>query len=189
MSIYKKYQSDFLYITDGIDFDKRRIYFDVDVSEDSVGAFIRAMQKMIDSSPHQPIELYINTSGGSLSASLSFYDFIRSCPSPVHASATGSVMSAGMIMLLACDRRSASPNTRFMDHALSLGVGGSDENVMSNAKEGIVLGKMVLQIYADRTNLTKIQWKNKFKGKDYFFDVKKALEYGVLDGTTWKPRD
>ena len=179
-----RYSLDRKYMEDGIDFDARRIYFEGDVETEAIGYVIRAIQRMIEYAPNAPITIFINTPGGEVSAALSFYDYIRSCSAPIHAIAIGEVMSAGILMLLACDKRSSYPSTRFMDHDHSLGIGGTDEAVQAEAKESKALKNYLLDIYVDRSKLNKRQWLSRIRGKNFYFVAKEAQTIGIIDEIT-----
>lgn len=64
------------------------------------------------------LHLYISSGGGKLHAAFTAYNYIRSLPATTVTHNIGSVEAAALMLYLACDKRAASPNSRFLPRSL-----------------------------------------------------------------------
>jgi len=84
------------------------------------------------------------------------------------AHVTGVAWSAGLILAVACDRRTALPDANFMVHGSTLKDGGDEDE-----EDAVFL--------AARTNKPYDFWKPLLSdGKEHKFGVEEALEWGVI---------
>jgi ATP-dependent protease ClpP protease subunit len=65
------------------------------------------------------LHIAITTTGGNAGEAFRIYDFLRAQPASISARATGKCLSAGMIILMAADLRSASAGTELLLHPAS----------------------------------------------------------------------
>ena len=77
----------------------------------------------------QPISLYINSPGGSVTDGLAIHDVMRQCRHPVHTFCMGQASSMGAVLLAAGDRRFALPNSQIMIHQPSGGASGQCDDI------------------------------------------------------------
>lgn len=63
------------------------------------------------------IHLYISSIGGKLHAAFTAYHFLRALHMPLFTHNVGTLENGGMLLYLASDHRSASPNAKFMLYA------------------------------------------------------------------------
>lgn len=105
----------------GIDPRARRIYLhhemerDEEPGKNTVEHVVRGLQYLDKTDGH--IELWINTPGGSVPEMFGIYDVIRSLRHEVWTIGFGQIASAGGLILVAGDKRYATPTARFMAHA------------------------------------------------------------------------
>lgn len=170
------------WIENGIDIEKRRISLDVEIDPYSIGLITRAIRRMVDSSWEKPIDIYINSYGGSIYDGLALYDVLESCEcTTIRTHAEGKVMSIALILFLAGDERYAGPRATFMNHE------GSDElgtlnlkEIKVNTKELERLENICLDILAERTKKTKNWWKKETEDRTRYYNKKQALELGII---------
>ena len=131
----------------------------------------------------QPVTLYINTPGGSVSAGSSIIDGINVLQSlgiEVIGVATGSVMSMGIPILIACNTRKGMEFTEYMIHGVSCGnydyVSKSMRYLEFVKKMEDRLNKFMIK----RTNITQELF-DKYKEDEFFFDTEKAIELGIIN--------
>lgn len=169
------------YLEYGIDIEKRRIMLDNEVDEYSVGLVIRAVRRMIDDSKSIPIDIYINTDGGSVYDGLALYDCLRACSyTKIRTHAFGRIFSMGVIIYLAGDERFSTPNSTFMAHSVSGGSIGKTHELKTDTKETERINNVLLEILADRTNKTKAWWQKEIQFEDKYYSKKKAVELGIV---------
>jgi ATP-dependent Clp protease protease subunit len=132
--------------------------------------------------PKKDIWLYINSPGGSASATLAMIDTINHIKNDVATVCIGMAASGGAWLLSAGTKgkRFALPNAEIMIHQPLGGAEGQASDIEIRAK----------QILKLRENLTKIMAKNtgqspakveKDIDRDFWMDSKEAKEYGIID--------
>jgi len=132
----------------------------------------------------EPLTVYINTEGGSLTDALSIYDCLRSIDSPITTIATGSCASAGILLLMAGDERYATENTLFYYHQPIL---TTEDFISAEQFKGAEKGYTFCQerydkIVTTRSRMKKTTWKTDFKGKlSKHFAAEEALGYNFID--------
>jgi ATP-dependent Clp protease protease subunit len=178
----EKFDSTKYWIEHGIDIEKRRVMLDEDVDEYSVGWIMRAIRRMIDANKTKPIDVYINSYGGSIYDGLALYDFLRACSyTTIRTHASGKIMSMAFMLYLAGDERYSSPRARFMNHQ------GADDpgyhnlaNLKAHVKELDDLENMCLDILDERTKKTRAWWKKEIEVKDKYYSKAQALKLGIV---------
>ena len=178
----EKFDSTKYWIAQGIDIEKRRVMLDEDVDEYTIGWIIRGIMRMVDASKTEPIDVYINSYGGSCYDGLALYDVLRACSyTKIRTHALGKIMSMGLIIYLAGDERFSSPRAKFMAHEVS--DGGIRERLhqaKTDLKELDSLNNDNLEILADRTNHTIAWWKKEIKYEDGYYNKEKAMKLGIV---------
>ena len=178
-----KFENQKFWVTYGIDFENRRIDLDEDVEDFTIGFVVRAIRSMILADKAEPIDIYINSYGGSVYDGLRLYDVIQgSTYTPIRVHAEGKIMSMGLIIYLSGDseHRYSSPNATFMAHSLSSGMWGKMHELKIEVKECERLNNRLLDILADRTKKTRAFWKKEIEYKDCYYPKDKAISLGIV---------
>ena len=137
----------------------------------------------------QPITLYINTPGGSVTAGSSIIDGINVLQSlgiEVIGVGTGSVMSMGIPILIACNVRKGMEFTEYMIHGVSC---GSYDYVSKSMRYFEFVKKMedrLNKFMIKRTNITQELF-DKYQEDEFFFDTETAIELGIINHVDEKP--
>jgi ATP-dependent Clp protease protease subunit len=131
-----------------------------------------------------PIQLKINSIGGSMYDGFAIIGAIESSETPVYTYGYGAIMSMALPILVSGVKRFAHPLTTFMYHEC-LDTFGHYEKV-SILKENLDETERVMEMYDDhilnKTSFTKKQLDKVKKGKfDWYFDINDALKYKVID--------
>ena len=172
--------SQYNFISYGVDFESRRIELTMDVSEVMSAIVIRALLKMADIS-HAPVEIYLSTYGGDAYAGFAIYDAIRASPCDIIIYANGKIMSAGSVIFLAGDTRVAAPNTRFMIHGASTATEGKVRDMNADIREAQVVDTKMINIFTERSKMKNPKfWQKKIATHDVYFGVQEAKEYGFI---------
>lgn len=131
----------------------------------------------------EPIKIVLKSEGGSIYDGLALIDVIEKSKIPVHITAHGCVMSMALNVLVSGHKRFCSKNTTFMYHDGWYEMG--EKNVQEHKdelKEAERLSKICDNYLISRTNLKIAKLKRiKKTGKNWYFDAKDALEYGVVN--------
>jgi ATP-dependent Clp protease protease subunit len=131
-----------------------------------------------------PIQLKINSIGGSMYDGFAIIGAIESSETPVYTYGYGAIMSMALPILVSGVKRFAHPLTTFMYHEC-LDTFGHYEKV-SILKENLEQTERVMEMYDDhilnKTSFTKKQLDKVKKGKfDWYFDINEAIKYKVID--------
>lgn len=174
-----RYDNAMSWLTHGVDFESRRIHLDGDVNEYMSSIVIRALVKMTEIS-NAPIEIYLSSYGGDAYAGLAIYDAIRACPCDIIVYGNGKIMSSGLIIFLAGDRRFAAEHTTFMAHAVSSSTDGKVKDQEIDVNEAKRINNLMLEILLNRTRQNKKFWYRKIMSTDFYFSCQEALVLGVV---------
>lgn len=127
------------------------------------------------------IKLVINSPGGHVESGDTIHDMIQFVSAPVQAIGTGWVASAGAHIFLAADksRRFCLPNTRFMLHQPSGGVGGQASDIEIEVKEMVKMRERLNRIISERTGqpLEKVE---KDTDRNHWMSAEEAKDYGLV---------
>jgi len=99
------------------------------------------------------ITLFLNSQGGHVEAGDSIHDIIRFIKPRVRIIGTGWVASAGTHIFLAVDKedRMCLPNTRFLIHQPSGGVGGKVTDIAIQAEQIEIMRARLARIISEQT--------------------------------------
>ena len=96
----------------------RRIFLLEDVGDDSANRLVKRLLYLEQDKPGEPIELIINSSGGSLWSGFALVDMMRCISSPVHTICVGRCRSMAAVILAAGEpgHRYTTASARIMIH-------------------------------------------------------------------------
>lgn len=130
----------------------------------------------------KPIQIYINSPGGSVYAGMAIYDTINSIPTPVATTSVGFTASFGTIVLTAGTKgmRFALPNATIHMHQPHGGAQGQTSDLMIQAKEFERMKEKLTTILVEQTGQPHdvIMRDN---DRDRYFEAHEAVEYGLID--------
>ena len=131
---------------------------------------------------HKDIHFYINSPGGSVSATLAIYDTIQILSCPVATYCVGLTASGGAVLLAggSKEKRFALPHAKVMLHQPYGQVGGQVSDIEIQAQEILKTREVLNQILADHTG-QPIDRIAKDTDRDFYMTAEEAKEYGVVD--------
>lgn len=174
----------------GIDPRARRVFLhgDMDQLSDDMGrntpeSVVRGLL-YLDRTPGE-IELWISTDGGSLSAMFGIYDVVRTRENLVKTVAFGEICSAGCLVLVAGDKRYATPNSWFMSHSES----GQPDKAPTVWDQADRTRAMVRQenrwakLMGERTKKPEPYWLDLHRGptRELWLDARQMVRWGIVD--------
>ena len=159
----------------------RIIFLGCEVDDDIANALI-AQMLFLDVDGDDPIHMYINSPGGSVSAGLAIYDTMQFIKPHVSTLCMGMAASMGAFLLCAGEKgkRYALPNSRVMIHQPLGGARGQASDIEIQAREILYLRERLNKILADRTGQS-IETIAKDTDRDNFMSADQAQEYGLID--------
>ena len=130
----------------------------------------------------KPINFYINSPGGSVTAGLAIYDTMQYLQCPVATYCIGQAASMGAVLLAAGSKgqRFALPNARIMIHQPSGGAGGTCSDIQLQAQEILRLKIVLNEILAKHAGKTVAQV-TLDADRDKFMSSEEAKAYGLID--------
>ena len=128
----------------------------------------------------EPIQLYINTFGGSVYDGLAIIDAIRDSKTPVHTYCIGSAMSMGLYIFLASDKRFVGKYSTFMYHEVATGVWDKLEGLKMEVKECDRLQNMLDDMVKEKTNIMQEQL-NEYRERktEWYINSRDAVKLGI----------
>ena len=129
---------------------------------------------------NEDITIYLNSQGGHVEAGDTIYDMIQHVTPTIRVVGTGWVASAGALIYSAPKKecRFALPNTRFMLHQPSGGVGGTASDVKIEVEELIKMRKRLNQIFADQTGQS-LERVTEDSDRNFWMSAQEAVDYGL----------
>ena len=128
-----------------------------------------------------PINLYISSPGGHVESGDMVHDMIKFIRPTVRTIGSGWVASAGALIFVGAEKtnRFCLPNTRFLLHQPSGGIGGTATEMQIQAAQIIQMRERFEKLFAEATGQTakKIQ---EDTARDFWLTTDEALEYGLL---------
>ncbi len=128
------------------------------------------------------IHFYINSPGGSVSATLAVYDTMQFLSCPVATYCVGLAASGAAVLLVGGTKgkRFALPNAKIMLHQPYGQVGGQVSDIEIQAQEILKTREVLNNIIAQHTG-QPIERIAKDTDRDFYMTAQEAQEYGVVD--------
>jgi ATP-dependent Clp protease protease subunit len=128
-----------------------------------------------------PIKLIINSQGGHVEAGDTIHDMIRFVKPAVKILGTGWVASAGALIYVAAplEDRYSLPNTRFMLHQPSGGVGGQATDISIEAQEILKMRDRLNKIFSVQTG-QPVERIEKDTDRNFWMSAEEAKDYGIV---------
>ncbi|MBO7210505.1 MAG: ATP-dependent Clp protease proteolytic subunit [Methanobrevibacter sp.] len=130
----------------------------------------------------RPIELHVQSFGGSIYDMWSLIDVIESSNTPIITFCNGYCMSAAALIFLAGHYRIMYKHSAIMFHQLSSVTFGKMNDLIIEQTQTENLHKDMIKYIRKKTNLKKKFYKKYDKNKEnIYMDSKKCLKFGVCD--------
>jgi ATP-dependent Clp protease protease subunit len=134
------------------------------------------------------IHMYINSPGGSVSATLAVYDTMQFLEAPIHTYCMGLAASGAAILLTAGSKgkRYALPNSKVMVHQPYGQVGGQVSDIEIQAQEILKERQRLNEILVRHTG-QPLDVIEKETDRDRYFHANEAKAFGLVDEVLSKP--
>ena len=132
--------------------------------------------------PKKDIYLYINSPGGSVSATLAIYDTMQHIKPDVATLCVGFAASGAAILLAggAKGKRYALPNAEVMIHQVLGGTEGQASDIAIDAKHIVHVKEKINRILSQHTGkpLAEVE---RDADRNFYMDSDEAKKYGIVD--------
>ncbi len=161
---------------------ERIVFLGGPIDDDTANLVIAQLLFLEAEDPKKDISLYINSPGGSVTATLAMVDTMNHVKPAVSTVCVGMAASGAAILLSAGEKgkRFALPNAEIMIHQPHGGAEGQATDIEITAKQIIKLRERLNKILAKNTgqSFEKIE---KDVERDFFMTAEEAKKYGLVD--------
>ncbi|MDD2867535.1 ATP-dependent Clp protease proteolytic subunit [Neomegalonema sp.] len=129
----------------------------------------------------KPINLFVSSPGGHVESGDMIHDVIKFIKPEVRAIGSGWVASAGALIFVAAEKKNrfCLPNTRFLLHQPSGGVGGQVSDIYIQAQQMLYMQERLEKVFAEATGQT-VERIRKDTQRDFWLTTQEALDYGLV---------
>lgn len=161
----------------------RIVYLGTEIDDGVANVVIAQLLHLESESPEAPIDLYLNSPGGSVTAMLAIYDAMQFIRSEVGTTCVGQAASSSAVLLAAGapGRRMVLPHARVVLHQPSGGGQGTLPDLAVQAKEIArvrVEMERILSLHTGRT----VEQVREDTDRDLVLAADAAVAYGIVDG-------
>lgn len=161
---------------------ERIVFLGGRIDDDSANIVIAQLLFLQFEDPKKDISLYINSPGGSASATLAMIDTMNHIKPDVSTVCVGLAASGGAWLLSAGakGKRFALPNAEIMIHQPLGGAEGQATDIEIQAKQILRLRETLVKIMAKNTGQSVTQVQRDID-RDFFMNAEEAKKYGIVD--------
>ncbi len=160
----------------------RIIFLGAPVNDMVANSIIAQMLFLASRDSAKPIQFYLKSPGGSVTAGLAIYDTMQYVKCPVSTVCVGMAASMAAVLLAAgaSGKRFALPNSQILLHQVAGGVQGEAVEIEITAKQIVKIRERLNAIVAKHTKqpLEKVE---RDTDRDFYLTAQEAKEYGIID--------
>lgn len=166
-------------------FERQHIFlFTEPVRADSCARCVHELNHWRQTAPGCDIEIMFDSPGGSVFDGLALFDYIQETRRAGHhvtTSTRGMASSMAGILLQAGDRRVMGAEAWILIHEISTLAGGKIGEIEDEVELVKKIQERVLDIFAERSNLSKATLRRRWRRRDWWIDSSEALRLGLVD--------
>lgn len=161
---------------------ERIVFLGGPINDEVANVIIAQLLFLQSEDPKKDISLYINSPGGSVSATLAMIDTMNHIKPDVSTVCVGMAASGGAWLLSsgAKGKRFALPNSEIMIHQPLGGAEGQATDIEIRAKQIIKARETLAKMMAKNTGQTVAQVQKDID-RDFFMSAEEAKKYGIID--------
>lgn len=158
--------------------------FEGPIDGKSVGECMRRLSQWSRMYPEGEFTIVFFSPGGSVIAGMALWDFLKELQRKGHKLTTvarGYAASMAGILLQAGDVRMMGPESYMLVHEVAAQAIGKIGEMEDEMKFLRLIQSRIIDIFADRSKLSKREFEKRWKRSDWWLDSKEALEVGFID--------
>lgn len=169
---------------------ERIVYLGTEIDDGVANALIAQILHLESEDSDAPINLYINSPGGSFTSMLGIYDTMRFVGAPIATTCVGQACSTAAFLLAAGapGRRNVLAHSRVLLHQPSAQGRGTIPDLILQADEVIRLRSQMEQILSAHTGQSVEQLRHD-TDRDRIFPAAEAVAYGLADHVVTSRRE
>ncbi len=190
MSAYRDYQRQRQMTLGDLLLENRIILLQGEIHDGNANELVMKLLYLQSENRRKDIHFYINSPGGSVTATLAIHDTVQILSCPVATYCVGLAASGGAVLLAggAKGKRFALPHAKVMIHQPYGHVGGQVSDIEIQTDEILKTRETLNGILADHTG-QPLERITKDTDRDYYMTATEAKEYGVVDDILAKAAD
>ncbi|MDX1968010.1 MAG: ATP-dependent Clp protease proteolytic subunit [Planctomycetaceae bacterium] len=162
--------------------ENRIVFLDGPIHDGSANLLVMKLLFLQAENRHQDIHFYINSPGGSVTATMAIYDTMQFLQCPIATYCVGIAASGGAVLVAGGSKgkRFILPHAKMMIHQPFGEVGGQVSDIEIQAREILETRDVLNQILASHTGQS-IEVIAKDTDRDRYLTAAAAKEYGLVD--------
>ncbi len=168
--------------------ENRIIFLDGPIHDGSANLVVMKLLFLQSENRHQDIHLYVNSPGGSVTATMAIYDTMQFLDCDIATYCVGLAASGGAIVLAGGTKgkRYALKHSKMMIHQPYGQVGGQVSDIEIQAKDILDTREILNRILAEHTG-QPIEVIARDTERDRYMSAVQAKEYGLIDDILARP--
>ncbi|HEX3998500.1 MAG TPA: ATP-dependent Clp protease proteolytic subunit [Pirellulales bacterium] len=185
---YREYQRQRQLTLGDLLLENRIILLQGEIYDGNANELVMKLLYLQSENRRKEIHFYINSPGGSVTATMAIYDTMQILSCPVATYCVGLAASGGAVLLAGGSKgkRFALPHAKVMIHQPYGQVGGQVSDIEIQADEILKTREVLNQILADHTG-QPIERIAKDTDRDRYLTAAESKEYGLVDDILTKP--
>lgn len=187
-SAYRDYQRQRTMTLGDLLLENRIVFLQGEIYDGNANELVMKLLYLQSENRRKDINFYINSPGGSVTATMAIYDTMQILSCPVATYCVGLAASGGAVLLAGGSKgkRRILPHAKVMIHQPYGQVGGQVSDIEIQADEIIKTREVLNKILADHTG-QPIERIAKDTDRDRYLSAEEAKEYGLVDEILTKP--
>lgn len=168
--------------------ENRIIFLQGEIYDGNANELVMKLLYLQSENRRKEISFYINSPGGSVSATLAIYDTMQILSCPIATYCVGLAASGGAVLLAGGSKgkRFALPHAKVMIHQPYGQVGGQVSDIEIQAEDILKTREVLNKILASHTG-QPVERIAKDTDRDRYLNAAEAKEYGLVDEILTKP--
>jgi ATP-dependent Clp protease protease subunit len=168
--------------------ENRIVFLDGVISDAPANLVVMKLLFLQSENRHQDIHLYVNSPGGSVTATMAIYDTMQYLECDIATYCVGLAASGGAVLVAGGSKgkRYALPHAKMMIHQPYGEVGGQVSDIEIQAKDIIYTRNVLNEILARHTG-QPLDVIARDTDRDRFLTAPEAKEYGLVDEVLSRP--
>jgi ATP-dependent Clp protease protease subunit len=182
MSSYRDYQRQRQLTLGDLLLENRIILLQGEIHDGNANELVMKLLYLQSENRRKEVHFYINSPGGSVSATLAIYDTMQILSCPIATYCVGLAASGGAVLLAGGSKgkRFSLPHAKIMIHQPYGQVGGQVSDIEIQAEEILKTRETLNQILAVHTG-QPIERIAKDTDRDFYMNAEEAKSYGIVD--------
>lgn len=168
--------------------ENRIVFLDGVINDSSANLIVMKLLFLQSESRSQDIHLYVNSPGGSVTATMAIYDTMQFIDCDVATYCVGLAASGGAILVAGGEKgkRFCLPHSKMMIHQPYGEVGGQVSDIEIQARDILETRRVLNEVLAKHTGQS-LDVISRDTDRDFYMTAAQAREYGLVDEVLTRP--